>query len=393
MKEVVIVSGKRTAIGDFNGALRNVKAVDLGITAFKGALAEAKLDPAQIEEVITGQVYQAGSKGNPSRQVTLGAGCPVETVAATINQQCPSSMRAVEIISQQILLEKISIGAAIGIESMTNVPYLLLKARGGYRLGSGTLEDGLLYDGLIDAFYNYHAGVTAENLAKQYNITREEQDIFALESHRRATKAIEEGRFKTEIVPVDISTKREQKVFEIDEHPRKDTTLEGLSKLRPAFLKEGTVTAGNASGINDGAVALILMEGEKAKELGLKPLAKIVSTASAAVDPSIMGIGVVPAVRRALDFAKLKQEQIDLWEINEAFAAQVLACNRELKLDLEKVNVNGSGVSLGHPVGMTGARIILTLMHELKKRKLQYGCASLCAGGGPAMAVVIENLT
>lgn len=392
MAEVVIVSGMRTAIGDFNGILKGFGAVDLGIIALKGALAKANLKPSQIEEVITGQVYQAGCKGNPSRQVALGAGCPVETVAATINQQCPSSMRAVEIISQEILLGKIDVGAAVGIESMTNVPYLLLKARGGYRMGSDTLHDGLLYDALIDAFYNYHAGVTAENLAEQYNISRQEQDEFALESHRRASQAIKEGKFKEEIVPIEIATKKEKKIFDTDEHPRADTSLESLAKLRPAFKKEGTVTAGNASSLNDGAVALILMNGDKAKELGLKPLARIVSTASAAVDPKIMGIGVVPAVGRALQLAKMDVGDIDLWEINEAFAAQVLACNRELKLDLSKLNVNGSGISLGHPVGMTGARLILTLIHEMTRSNKQLGCASLCAGGGPAMAVIIENL-
>lgn len=392
MDEVVIVSGMRTAIGDFNGTLRDFGAVDLGIIALKGALTKANLKPTQIEEVIAGQVYQAGCKGNPARQVALGAGCSVETVAATINQQCPSSMRAVEIISQEIMLGKIGIGAAVGIESMTNVPYLLLKARGGYRMGSDTIHDGLLYDALIDAFYNYHAGVTAENLAELYHISREEQDEFALESHRRACQAIKEGKFKEEIVPIEIVTKKEKKIFDTDEHPRTETSLGSLAKLRPVFKKDGTVTAGNASSLNDGAVALILMSGDKAKELGLKPLARIVATASAAVDPKIMGIGVVPAVKRALQFAKMEMEDIDLWEVNEAFAVQVLACNRELKFDLNKLNVNGSGISLGHPVGMTGARLILTLIHEMKRRNKQFGCASLCAGGGPAMSVIIEVL-
>ena len=350
MQDVVIVSGARTPIGDFNGALKDFKAVDLGMIALKGALQKSNLEPAQIEEVIAGHVYQAGCKGNPARQVAMGVGCPVETVAATINQQCPSSMRATEMISQEIMLGKIQTGAAIGIESMTNVPYLLLKARGGYRMGSDTLHDGLLYDALIDAFYNYQMGITAENLAEMYGISREEQD----------------------------------------EHPREDVTLESFAKLRPAFQKEGTVTAGNASSLNDGAVALLLMSGEKAQELGFKPLARIVATASASVDPKIMGFGVVPAVKRALNFARMDTKDIDLWEINEAFAAQFLACNRELKLDLNKVNVNGSGISLGHPVGMTGARLILTLIQEMKRRRNQYGCASLCAGGGPAMAVVVE---
>ncbi len=392
MQDVVIVSGARTPIGDFNGALKDFKAVDLGMIALKGALQKSNLEPAQIEEVIAGHVYQAGCKGNPARQVAMGVGCPVETVAATINQQCPSSMRATEMVSQEIMLGKIQIGAAVGIESMTNVPYLLLKARGGYRMGSDTLHDGLLYDALIDAFYNYHMGITAENLAEMYGISREEQDEHALESHRRACRALKEGKFKEEIVPVEIVTKKETRLIAEDEHPRGDVTLESFAKLRPAFQKEGTVTAGNASSLNDGAVALLLMSGEKAQELGLKPLARIVATASASVDPKIMGFGVVPAVKRALNFARMDTKDIDLWEINEAFAAQFLACNRELKLDLNKVNVNGSGISLGHPVGMTGARLILTLVQEMKRRRNQYGCASLCAGGGPAMAVVVEAI-
>ncbi|EHL07751.1 acetyl-CoA C-acetyltransferase [Desulfitobacterium hafniense DP7] len=390
MQDVVIVSGARTPIGDFNGALKDFKAVDLGMIALKGALQKSNLEPAQIEEVIAGHVYQAGCKGNPARQVAMGVGCPVETVAATINQQCPSSMRATEMVSQEIMLGKIQIGAAVGIESMTNVPYLLLKAREGYRMGSDTLHDGLLYDALIDAFYNYHMGITAENLAEMYGISREEQDEHALESHRRACRALKEGKLKEEIVPVEIVTKKETRLIAEDEHPREDVTLESFAKLRPAFQKEGTVTAGNASSLNDGAVALLLMSGEKAQELGFKPLARIVATASASVDPKIMGFGVVPAVRRALNFARMDTKDIDLWEINEAFAAQFLACNRELKLDLDKVNVNGSGISLGHPVGMTGARLILTLIQEMKRRRNQYGCASLCAGGGPAMAVVVE---
>jgi len=390
MDEVVIVAGARTAIGDFNGSLKSFSAVDLGVKALQGALQKAGIEPNQVEEVIAGQVYQAGCKGNPARQVAMGVGCPVETVACTINQQCPSSMRATEMVSHEIMLGKISIGAAVGIESMTNVPYLLLKAREGYRMGSDTVYDGLLYDALVDAFYNYHVGITAENLAEMYGISRQEQDEYALESHRRACQAIKEGKFKEEIVPVEIVSKKETKVFAEDEHPRAGTTLEDLAKLKPAFKKDGTVTAGNASSLNDGAAALILMSGTKARELGLKPLARIVATASASVDPKIMGIGVVPAVKRVLSFAQMSPEDIDLWEINEAFAAQFLACNRELKLNLDKVNVNGSGISLGHPVGMTGARLLLTLIREMHRRKSQYGCASLCAGGGPAMAVIVE---
>lgn len=390
MREVVIVSGMRTPIGDFMGTLKDFTAVQLGTIVLEAAIKIAGIEPALIEEVVTGHVYQAGCKGNPSRQVTLGVGCPVETVSVTVNQQCPSGMRALEMISQEIQLGKIDIGAAVGIESMSNVPYLLFKARGGYRMGNGEFVDGLLFDALIDAFGNGHQGITAENLAEMYNVTREEQDEFALMSHQRACQAIEDGKFKEEIVPVKITTKKGTKIFDTDEHPNPNLTLETLSKLKPAFKNDGTVTAGNASSINDAASAVILMAAEKAAELGIKPLARIVATASAAVEPRIMGIGVVSAVNRVLKFANMRKDDIDLWELNEAFAAQLLACNRELKLDLAKVNVNGSGISLGHPVGNTGLRVIIAAINELKRRNQKFGCASLCAGGGPAMATIVE---
>jgi len=392
MRDVVIVSGKRTAIGNFLGALKDFSAVDLGTIALKAAINSAGISPDTIEEVAAGHVYQAGCKGNPARQITIGAGCPVETVSVTVNQQCPSAMRALEIISQEIMLGKIDAGAAVGIESMSNVPYLLLKARTGYRMGNGELVDGMLYDALIDAFGNGHQGITAENLAEMYNISREEQDEWAFISHQRACQAIKEGKFKDEIVPIEVKTKKETFLFDTDEHPNPDTTLESLAKLKPAFKKDGTVTAGNASSINDAACAAVVMAHDKAVELGIKPLARIVATASAAVEPRIMGIGVVPAVKRALKFAGMTIDDIQLWEINEAFAAQFLACNRELKLDTEKINVNGSGISLGHPVGCTGLRLVITLINEMKRRNLRYGCAALCAGGGPAMATIIEVL-
>jgi acetyl-CoA C-acetyltransferase len=392
MREVVIVSGVRTPIGDFLGSLKDFTAVQLGTIALKAAIERAGITPDQIEEVATGHVYQAGCKGNPSRQVTIHAGCPVETVSVTINQQCPSSMRAAEIISQQIMLGKIDIGAAVGHESMTNIPYLLLKARMGYRMGPGILEDGMMYDALIDAFYNYHAGVTAENLVDMYSISRQEADEWALMSHQRACAAIAAGKFKEEIVPVEIKTKKGIRIFDTDEHPNPNTSLESMAKLKPAFKKDGIITAGNASAINDGGAAMIIMAADKAKELGIKPLARIVATASASVDPSIMGIGVVPAVKRVLKFAGMTMDDIELWEINEAFAAQVIACNRELQINVDKVNVLGSGVSLGHPVGQTGARLIITLMHEMRRSGKQIGCATLCAGGGPAMATIIEAL-
>lgn len=392
MREVVIVSGMRTPIGDFLGTLKNFSACDLGTIALKAAIEKAGLKPDQIEEVAAGHVYQAGCKGNPGRQVTLGAGCPVETVSLTINQQCASSMRATEIISQEIMLGKIDIGAAVGHESMTNIPYLLLKARMGYRMGSDKLEDGMMYDAFIDPFYNYHAGVTAENLVEMYNITRQEADEWGVMSNQRACKAIAGGKFKEEITPVEIKTKKGSTFFDTDEHPNPNASMEAMAKLKPAFKKDGIITAGNASAINDGASALIIMAADKAKELGVKPLARIVATASASVDPKIMGIGVVPAVRRALKLANMSLNDMELCEFNEAFAAQVIACNRELKVDVDKINALGSGVGLGHPVGMTGARLILTLMHEMRRSKKQFGIASLCSGGGPAMATIIEAL-
>lgn len=392
MRDVVIVSGARTPIGDFMGSLKDYSAVQLGTITLKEAIKRAGIKPEIIDEVTAGHVYQAGCKGNPARQVGIHAGCPVETVCVTINQQCPSSMRGAEILSQQIMLGKIDVGAAVGHESMTNIPHLLLKARFGYRMGGTQLEDSMMYDAFIDAFYNYHAGVTAENLVDMYKISRQEADEWGLMSNQRACKAIAEGKFKDEVVPVEIKTRKGTVLFDTDEHPNPNANMESMAKLKPAFKKDGIITAGNASAINDGGAALILMAAEKAKELGIKPLARIVATASASVDPKIMGIGVVPAVRRVLKFANMSMDDIELWEMNEAFAAQVIACNRELKVDVDKINVLGSGVSLGHPVGMTGVRLMITLMNEMQRSKKQFGCATLCAGGGPAMAVVLEAL-
>lgn len=391
MREVVIVSAGRTPIGDYFGALKDLSAVDLGVLALKGTMEKIQLKPDLIEEVVAGHCIQSACKGNTGRQVALGAGCAIETVAVTVNQMCPSSMRATEILAQEIQLGKVEIGAVVGMESMTNAPYLLAKARGGYRMGNGELLDSMLNDGLVDAFMGYHMGVTAENLADMYKISREEQDELAVLSHQRAVQAISEGKFKSEIIPVEIKSKKGSVIVDTDEHPNAKMSLESLAKMRPAFKKDGTVTAGNASSLNDGASALILCEAKKAAEMGLKPLAKIIASASAAVDPKIMGIGVVPAVQKALNFAGLKQEQIGYWELNEAFAAQFLAVNRELKLDIANVNGNGSGISLGHPVGNTGARVIVTLVYEMRRRGVRYGCASLCAGGGPAVAIIVEN--
>lgn len=392
MREVVIVGAARTPIGDFLGSLKDVPAVELGKIAVKAAIDRAGVAPRQVEDVVAGMVYKAGAKGNPARQVQLGVGIPVEVAATTVDQQCASAMRAFEIATQQILLGKSDISVAFGLESMSRVPYLLLDARQGLRMGHGGIHDGLLYDALYDAFHNYHMGVTAENLAEQYQISREEQDQLAFTSHQRAVAAIQEGKFKTEIAPVEIQSKKGTVVVDTDEHPRTDVSMEGLAKLKPAFKKDGTVTAGNASGINDGAASVVLMSAEKAKKMGVKPLAKILATASYGVAPEIMGIGPAYAIPKALKYAGLELKDIEYFEINEAFAAQFLAVNRVLKLDMTKVNANGSGIALGHPVGCTGIRIIVTMLHEMERRDNKLGVASLCVGGGPAMATVVERM-
>lgn len=392
MEEVVIVGGARTPIGDFLGSLKDVPAVELGTVAAKAALERARVEPGIVEDVVGGMVYKAGVKGNPARQVQLAVGIPIEAAATTVDQQCASAMRALEIGTQQILLGKSTVSVVVGMESMSRAPYLLLNGRQGMRLGSGSVEDSLLYDALIDPFKGYHMGVTAENLAEKYNIKKEEQDELAVLSHTRAITAIKEGKFKEEIVPVEIKTRKGTIVVDKDEHPRADISLESLAKLKPAFKQGGTVTAGNASGLNDGAAALVLMTASKAKELSLKPVAKILATASYGVEPEVMGIGPAYVIPKALKYAGLELKDIDYFEINEAFAAQFLAVNRELKLDINKVNANGSGIALGHPVGCTGVRIIVTMLNEMKRRGSKYGVASLCVGGGPAMATVVEML-
>ncbi|GAB6181389.1 thiolase family protein [Desulfotomaculum defluvii] len=392
MRNVVIVGAARTPIGDYLGSLKDVTAVDLGVTAVTGALNKAGLKPEQVNEVLIGMCMQGAAKGNPARQVQIYSKIPVEAPAATINQQCGSAMRALEIASQQIMLGKEDVIVAGGIESMSNAPYYMLKGREGFRMGDGKLYDALTYDGLNDALYGYHMGITTENLVAKYNISRQEQDELAVLSHHRAIAAIETGKFKEEIIPVEINTKKGTKIVDTDEHPRADISMEKLSKLKPAFKKDGTVTAGNASGINDGAAAMVLMAEDKAKELGIKPLAKILNTASFGVDPSIMGIGPAYAIPKALNFINLKLEDVDLFELNEAFAGQFLACNRELKIPMDKVNLNGSGISLGHPVGATGVRIIVSLLYGMKHQGSRIGVASLCCGGGPGIATVIENI-
>ena len=392
MREVWIVGAKRTPIGDFLGKIKDVSAVDLGVTAVNAALAQAKVAPSQLQELACGQIYKAGAKGNPGRQIQLKCGMPVEGYACTIDQQCGSGMKAFEIVSQSIMLGKSDIAVAVGIESMSQAPYLLKGAREGYRMGNGEIIDSMLYDGLICAMMGYHMGLTAENLAEKYQISRQEQDELALLSHQRATRAIQNGIFDAEIVPVTIETKKGPVVISQDEHPRADISFEKLATMKPAFKKDGTVTAGNASGVNDGAAALVLVSADKGKELGLTPLARLRSTANFGVPPEIMGIGPAYAVPKAIQLAGLAPEDIGYYEINEAFAAQFLAVNRELNLDMAKVNANGSGIGLGHPVGCTAARIIVSLIYEMQRRDVRFGLASLCVGGGPAIGTVIEKM-
>ena len=391
---VVIVSAVRTAIGDFGKSLKDVHVSDLGATVIKEAVKRAGIESNLIDEVIMGCIFQAGVRANPARQASVKAGIPYEVPALTVNNQCASGMRAITAGAQKIKAGDAEIIVAGGMENMSQIPYLLTKARWGYRLFNDTLYDHMLYDGLICAFCNYHMGITAENLAERYNISREEQDRLAVESHKRAVKAIKEGKFKEEIVPVEIKTKKgETVIFDTDEHPREDATFEKLSKLPPVFKKDGTVTAGNSSAINDGAAAVVIMSEDRAKKLGIKPLARIVSCAVVGVEPEIMGWGPVPATKKALEKAGLSLDDIGLVELNEAFAAQALACIKGLGLDLSITNVNGSGISLGHPVGATGCRIVVSLIYEMKRRKVKYGLATLCQGGGMGSALIIENLS
>lgn len=394
MQKVVIVAAARTAVGDFQGSLASLKGHELGTLALKGTIDKFGIDPNLIEEVIGGQCNQYGSPGNSARWVTLKAGLPVETVSTTVHQQCPSSMRAADILAQEIMLGRIGVAAAVGYESMSNAPYLLFGARKGYRLNDGeVIQDSLMLGGLICAFEGYHMGVTAENIAELYNITREQQDEYALLSHQRACKAIADGLFRDEIIPVEIKTRKGTQIVDTDEHPNPDASMEMAAKLKPVFKKEGTVTAFNASSLNDGAAALILMAEDTAKKLGLKPLARVVASASAAVEPRLMGMGPVPATLKALKYAEMTLNDIDYWELNEAFAAQALACMQELSIPLERCNAVGSGISLGHPVGMTGARIILAAINELKRRGGRFACSTMCASGGPACAFIIENIS
>ncbi len=392
MRNVVIASAARTPVGSFGGAFKNVPAVDLGVAAAKEAMKRANVTPEMIDEVILGNVLQAGLGQNIARQVTLGAGCPETVPAMTINKVCGSGLRAVSLAAQIIKAGDADIILAGGTESMSRAPYLLPDYRWGGRMGNGAVVDEMIKDGLWDAYNDYHMGVTAENVAKEYGISREDQDKLAVTSQNRAEKARAEGRFKDEIAPVEVKGKKGAvTVIDTDEYIREGVTLEGISGMKPAFIKEGTVTAANASGINDGAACLIVMSEEKAKELGVEPMAKIVSYASAGVDPKIMGTGPIPSSRKALEKAGLEVKDMDLIEANEAFAAQAGAVAKELGLDMDKVNVNGGAIAIGHPIGASGARILTTLLFEMKRRDAKKGLATLCIGGGMGTALVVER--
>lgn len=369
MREVVIASAVRTAIGSFGGALKDVSAADLGAIVIKEAVSKAGIKGELVEEVVMGNVIQAGLGQNVARQAAVKAGLPVEVPAMTINKVCGSGLRTVALAAQMIKAGDADIVVAGGMENMSQAPYLLKTSRWGQRMGDGKMVDSMINDALWDAFNNYHMGVTAENIAKEWNLSREEQDEFALNSQLKTEAAIKEGRFKDEIVPVVIPQRKgEPKIFDTDEYPRFGATIEGMAKLKPAFVKDGTVTAANASGINDGAAAFVVMSAEKAEELGITPLAKIVSYGQRGLDPSIMGYGPFHATKKALEVANLKIEDLDLIEANEAFAAQSLAVAKDLNFDMSKVNVNGGAIALGHPVGASGARILVTLLHEMQKR-------------------------
>lgn len=393
LKDVVIVSAVRTGIGSFAGSLKDISAPKLGAIVIKEALKRADVQADQVDEVIMGNVLQAGLGQNPARQATFFANLPQETSAMTINKVCGSGLKAVHLATQAIMVGDADIVVAGGFENMSQAPYLLKNARDGYRMGDQKVVDSMINDGLWCAFNDYHMGVTAENLCDQYGITREEQDEFSARSQQRATAAIEAGKFKDEIVPVEIPQRKgEPVIFDTDEYVKAGTTAEKLGKLRPAFRKDGSVTAGNASGINDGAAAFVLMSREKAESLGLKPLVVIRGNASAGVDPSIMGIGPVQAVKKVLEKTGLGLSDINLIEANEAFAAQSLAVDRELQFNKDILNVNGGAIALGHPIGASGARILVSLIHELKRRGDRYGLATLCIGGGQGVATIIENV-
>ncbi|ABR88681.1 acetyl-CoA C-acetyltransferase [Janthinobacterium sp. Marseille] len=391
MDDVVIVSAGRTGVGKFGGALARTAASDLGAHVIKNLLARSGIAADQISEVILGQVLTAGCGQNPARQALIRGGIPDMVPAFTINKVCGSGLKATHLATQAIRCGDAQIIIAGGQENMSASPHVLNNSRDGFRMGDAKLVDIMIHDGLWDVYNQYHMGTTAENIAKKFGISRQEQDEFALESQNKAEAAQKAGKFKDEIIPFEIQSKKGNTVFDSDEYIKHGTTLESLAALRPAFSKDGTVTAGNASGINDGAAAVIMMTAQKAKELGLKPLAKIKAYSSAGVDPSVMGMGPVPAAQLCLKKAGWKHQDLDLMEINEAFAAQAIAVNREMGWDTRKINVNGGAIAIGHPIGASGCRILVTLLHEMIRRDAHKGLASLCIGGGMGVALAIER--
>lgn len=391
-QEIVIVSAVRTAVGSFQGALKDVPATQLGAIVIKEAIERAGVQPDQVSEVIMGNVLQAGLGQNPARQASIRAGLPETVPAMTINKVCGSGLKSIQLAYQAIYAGDAEIVVAGGMENMSRAPYLMENARSGFRMGDQKVVDSMLIDGLTCAFNNYHMGVTAENLCDRYDITREEQDKFAARSQARATAAMESGRFDDEIVPVEIPQRKgDPVIFMADEYVKSESNEERLGKLRPAFKKDGSVTAGNASGINDGAAAVVVMSKAKADELGLTPLATVVANGNAGVDPAVMGIGPVQAVKNALKKAEMSLEDIELIEANEAFAAQSIAVDRELKFNHDILNVNGGAIAIGHPIGASGTRIFVTLLHEMIKRDAKTGLATLCIGGGQGIATVIKR--
>lgn len=392
MKDVVIVSAVRTPIGSFGGVFKNTSAVQLGTIAVKEAISRVGLNLSEIDEVIIGNVLQTGLGQNVARQIAINAGIPNSVPSYTVNKLCGSGLKSVQLAAQSITSGENDVVIAGGTENMSQAPYIVPTARFGSKMGDITMVDSMLTDGLIDAFNQYHMGITAENIATKFEFTREMQDKLALESQNKAENAIKNNRFKEEIVPVDVLIRRGKiETIDKDEYPKLSMTFEGLAKLKPAFKKDGTVTAGNASGINDGAAMLILMSQQKADELGIRPLAKIKSYASAGVEPEVMGTGPIPATRKALKKAGLSINDIDLIEANEAFAAQALAVKNELQIDSSKLNVNGGAIALGHPIGASGARILVTLIYEMQKRKVETGLATLCIGGGQGISMVVSR--
>ena len=391
MNDVVIVAALRSAVGKFNGSIAKIPASELGAQVIKALLAQTKVAPEQISEVIMGQVLTAGIGQNGARQALIRAGLPEMIPAMTINKVCGSGLKATHLAAQAIQCGDAEIIIAGGQENMSASPHVLQGSRDGFRMGDAKLIDSMIVDGLWDAFNNYHMGTTAENVAKKYDISRRDQDEFAAASQQKAEAAQKAGRFKAEIVPVEVVSKKGSSFFDTDEYIRPGTTVQALSELKPAFSKDGTVTAGNASGLNDGAAAVLMMSGRKAEQLGLTPLARIKAYASAGVDPKIMGMGPVPASQRCLSKAGWTHKDLDLLEINEAFAAQAIAVNRQMEWDTAKINVNGGAIAIGHPIGASGCRILVTLLHEMIRRDAKRGLASLCIGGGMGVALAVER--